>query len=501
VVAAPSDSARDAMRITFDRSKERGRDSWGLQAIGADGGRHRVADIGADVPVGIWGELVTEPCVVIGNRRAEPPSEWVRVKSQADIQPFESPSGRWLVSHNGIINNDQALLAEAGVTAPPTRVDAYAIGVALERYGFREALDRLEGSYAIVAADRSQPDRLFVACNYQPLFARGTPDRGLVEVASQADYLDHDPLGERLWQPSAVEIPPYSFGYVTPSALSLDTLYPPIAPEDDTVLAVCSGGLDSTTAAFWHARRLAQPVTLMHIDYGQKAARREHLAVQQLGQALGVPVVVFPTDLWTKYATGSTLTDPGKQPHTGRYGEDGAELHHDLVNARNFALSAFTTVLGDARGFHAICLGTNLTEASVYPDNNQQFMKLLQALMAYAAKPYHRITISQPVGTLMKQEIIRLGLELGVPYELTYSCYFGRDKHCGQCGSCYNRHLAFRMNNERDPTDYEVIPSAGPVPAVPRGSHDAQDRVRDDSQGGSDLRADAYPTDHITAGR
>jgi 7-cyano-7-deazaguanine synthase len=462
VVATPSEEGRRSMRTTFDRSKERGRDSWGLQAVGV-GGHRRVADLGADVPAVVWPNLVDRPCVLVGNRRAEPPSEWIRAKSATDIQPFESPSGRWVLSHNGIISNDQALLAEAGITAPPTPVDAYAIGAAFDRYGFREALDRLEGSFAIVAADREQPDRLFVACNYQPLFARGTPDQTLVEVASQDTYLDHASVGERLWRPSAVEIPPYSFGFVTPTGLSLDTLYPPIAPEDDSVLAVCSGGLDSTTAAFWHARRRGQPVTLMHIDYGQKAARREHLAVQQLGEALGAPVVVFPTDLWTKYATGSTLTDPDKQPHTGRYGEDGAELHHDLVNARNFALTAFTTVLGDARDFHTICLGTNLTEASVYPDNNQQFMRLLQALMAYAAKPYHRITISQPVGTLMKQEIIRLGLELGVPYELTYSCYFGGDRHCGRCGSCYNRHLAFAMNNVADPTDYEVVPTAGPV--------------------------------------
>jgi hypothetical protein len=97
------------------------------------------------------------------------------------------------------------------------------------------------------------------------------------------------------------------------------------------------------------------PVTSMHIDYGQKAARHEHL------------VVVFPTDLWTTYATGSTLTDPDKQPHTGRYGEDGAELHHDLVNARNFALTAFTTVLGDARDFHTICLGPTLPRPRCTP--------------------------------------------------------------------------------------------------------------------------------------
>jgi 7-cyano-7-deazaguanine synthase len=98
----------------------------------------------------------------------------------------------------------------------------------------------------------------------------------------------------------------------------------------------------------------------------------------------------------------------------------------------------------------------------VYPDNNPRFMRLLQALMAYAVKPYHRIMISQPVGTLMKQEIIRLGLELGVPYELTYSRYVGGDRHCGRCGSCYNRHLAFAMSDVADSTDYEVVPTAGP---------------------------------------
>jgi 7-cyano-7-deazaguanine synthase len=461
IVADPAGEVRATMRTTFERLAERGRDSWGLQVLTGDGSpAGRAGRLGSEVPEQVWAELITGlDLVVVGNRRAEPPSEWRRDKTDADIQPFRSPTGRWVVSHNGIIANDTQLLVAAGVSAPPTPVDTYAIAVTLDRVGWPAALHELEGSFAIVAADLAHPDRLYVGCNYQPLFARGTPDRRLVEVASQDAYLDHAPLAERLWQPSAVEIPPYTYGQVTLGGLELDSLYPPVAPEDDTVLAVCSGGLDSTTAAWYHAKRLGQPVTLLHIDYGQRASKREHLAVQQLGAALGAPVAVIPTDLWTRFATGSTLTDPDRQPHVGRYGEDGAELHHDLVNARNFALSGFAAVLADNRDFHTICLGTNLTEASVYPDNNQQFMNLLQALMAYAAKPYHRISISQPVGTLMKQEIIRLGRELGVPYELTYSCYWGGERHCGRCGSCYNRHLSFVMNSVEDPTEYEAAPA------------------------------------------
>jgi 7-cyano-7-deazaguanine synthase len=466
IVAAPTDAGRATMRTTFELLRERGRDSWGVEVIGADGGSARAASLGADVPTEVWARLVTGPCVAVGNRRAETTTHWVTDKTDADIPPFRSPGG-WLVSLNGVIANDEQLRAELGIDKPPTPIDTWTIGAAADVLGWQAAIRRLEGSFAIVAAHPSHPGRLWVACNYQPLYVRGAPDQGLLEVASQAAYLDHGSMADRLRRPAAFLIPPYSIGWVEFDDLSLESLYPPIPPEEDTVLAICSSGMDSTTAAKYHLRR-GQKVTLLHFDYGQRAAEREQVAVRRIAEAFGVPLKIITTDLWRQFRSSSTLIDRTKEVHTGHYGQDGAELHHDWVDARNTLLLAIAAGYADAQGFHTICLGTNLGESQVYADNVEELPRRFGELLAWAMRPYHQVVISRPVGTLMKPEIIRLGDELGVAWEDTYSCYVGRERHCGVCPSCYNRRRAFAQAGRPDPTDYEVVPAGVPLASVPR---------------------------------
>jgi Queuosine biosynthesis protein QueC len=156
-------------------------------------------------------------------------------------------------------------------------------------------------------------------------------------------------------RPAAFQILPYSIGWVELEDLSLASLYPPIPPEEDKVLAICSSGMDSTTAAAYHLRR-GQQVTLLHFDIGQRAAEREQEAVHEIAEALGVPVKVTTTDLWKQFHSRSTLIDRTRPVRTGHYGQDGAELHHDWVDFRNTLLLAMAGGQADAQGFHTICL-------------------------------------------------------------------------------------------------------------------------------------------------
>nr|MCG2909665.1 7-cyano-7-deazaguanine synthase [Stygiolobus sp.] len=63
--------------------------------------------------------------------------------------------------------------------------------------------------------------------------------------------------------------------------------------------------------------------------------------------------------------------------------------------------------------------------------------------------------VLMPVGNLVKHEIVKLGVEIGAPLHLTWSCYEGGEKHCGMCGPCYMRKMAFRINGLEDPVEYE----------------------------------------------
>src|SRR5205085_6785589 len=103
-----------------------------------------------------------------------------------------------------------------------------------------------------------------------------------------------------------------------------------------------------------------------------------------------------------------------------------------------------------------IALGNNLEESGAYPDNEQEFIRALNVVMPNAVQEGRSVRFTEPVGNLMKHEIVKLGLEVGAPLDLTYSCYRGGELHCGRCGPCFMRHNAFRMNGAVDPLPYET---------------------------------------------
>ena len=82
---------------------------------------------------------------------------------------------------------------------------------------------------------------------------------------------------------------------------------------------------------------------------------------------------------------------------------------------------------------------------------------MFSAVLDYAVADGRRVRIVTPVGNLMKHEIVALGHRLGVPYELTWSCYRGGEEHCGKCGPCFMRYTAFQRNNLQDPAIRELV--------------------------------------------
>jgi 7-cyano-7-deazaguanine synthase len=162
---------------------------------------------------------------------------------------------------------------------------------------------------------------------------------------------------------------------------------------------------------------------------------------------------VLETDFFSLHAQ-SVLTDDSKAVNKSAGGADGAEFAHEWVPARNTVMMALAFAYAEANGFNTIALGTNLEESGAYPDNEPEFLNKLQALAPYAMKAGHQLSIEAPVGDLMKTEIVKLGADLGMPHELTWSCYEGGDVHCGTCGPCFMRRTAFEVNGLADPTIY-----------------------------------------------
>jgi 7-cyano-7-deazaguanine synthase len=447
-----SNEANRILNVISSRSLARGRDGFGYSVL-EDGAMwdpiaydHRDASRQTDwAPVEHFTRFMREymPAdgVVIGNMRAEPTTEFVRDKQRHDQQPYRQ--GNWAIAHNGTIANDKKLRNYTH----PTAIDSAAIVEKLDVLDrtqmtptrqFAEMVKQLQGSYAILASYEHTPDQIYVAANYRPVWyarnAQGT------FFASSRDYFPDDL--------TPVMLEPYSVWVFTArGAIRLDTVtVPPL--RDRRALVVCSGGMDSVVAAMW-AIRNGYHVELVHFTYGSRAQGPERNAIQSVAARLRVNLHFLPMAIY----------DPEDSPllqadSTIAGGEAGAEFAHEWVPARNLVMLALATAYAEAKGFEYLILGNNLEEAGAYPDNEPEFIARFNDLLPFAIGDGRKLQVLMPVGNMMKHEIVALGLDLGAPLDLTWSCYRAGELHCGTCGPCFMRRTAFGINNVADVIRY-----------------------------------------------
>lgn len=207
----------------------------------------------------------------------------------------------------------------------------------------------------------------------------------------------------------------------------------------ESCVVVCSGGLDSTTAAT-HAMKVdARVPILLHFQYGCRAEARELEAVNGVASVLGAEVIVFDLP-GLRTIGGSALTDPSA-PIAGPIA--GAELPSEWVPARNLVMLAHAAAFCDARGIREIYMGLNLEEGAVYPDNCIEFYERFNGLLPLATLV--RPLVRMPLARMMKWQIVQHAHDIGAPIHLSWSCYRSGPLHCGECGPCYMRRTAHDM--------------------------------------------------------
>ena len=123
------------------------------------------------------------------------------------------------------------------------------------------------------------------------------------------------------------------------------------------------------------------------------------------------------------------------------------------VPARNMVFTSIATSFAESIGAEIIIVGWDAEEAATFPDNSKEFMDAFNELISIGSP--ENIKIEAPAIDLNKEEIVKLGVDVGAPMELSYSCYAGRDKHCGVCESCMRRKRAFKKLKIKDLTEYE----------------------------------------------
>ncbi len=435
-------------------SLERGRDGWGYHVketpTDTTGYNYECKSTLREGPMpdGNFFDAMKpmKSAAMIGNMRAEPTTEFVQSKHDFDQQPYRC--GRWNIVHNGTIANDKELRVTTSdrFTAIPTSIDSAAIVelLACEKVtsaesameAFATVVKKLKGSYAILAMHDDYPDLVLAACNYRPIwFAAATNG---VFFASARDYFPSFLVPQM--------IPPYSVWAFTPHLKHrLDTP----AGLNKRALVVCSGGMDSVVAATW-AKAQGYEVILLHFRYGSRAQGPESEAILKIAEALKVGVWWQDMDIYQD--TDSPLLS---KEDTIVGGEAGAEYAHEWVPARNLVMLSHAVAMAEARNLDTVILGNNLEEAGAYPDNEPEFIARFNDLLPFAVGDGKRIQIVMPVGNMMKHEIVALGLELGAPLHLTWSCYRAGEEHCGTCGPCFMRKTAFAINHAPEVISYE----------------------------------------------
>lgn len=216
--------------------------------------------------------------------------------------------------------------------------------------------------------------------------------------------------------------------------------------EKDSLL-VLSGGMDSTTLLYDYADRIALAVSF---NYGSNHNAREIACAAENCRRLSVPHLVIPLDFMGRYFHSSLLEGADAIPE-GHYASD--NMKSTVVPFRNGIMLAIAAGLAESRGLRHIMMANHGGDHTIYPDCRPEFVSAMNDAVRFGTFP--GITLWAPYTSLTKADIARRGAELGMDYSLTYSCYKGRERHCGKCGTCVERREAFALAGIPDPTIYE----------------------------------------------
>jgi 7-cyano-7-deazaguanine synthase len=222
-------------------------------------------------------------------------------------------------------------------------------------------------------------------------------------------------------------------------------------------VVLLSGGLDSSTVlAIAHAE--GYELHTLSFDYGQRH-QREVDAASALARHYGVTLQkTVRIDL--RAFGGSALTADIAVPHARSMEEMARDIPITYVPARNTIFLSFALAYAEVNGADDIFLGINAVDYSGYPDCRPEYLAAYERMANLATRASlqegRTFHIHAPLMHMGKAEIIRKGIELGVPYELTWSCYEGGARACGTCDSCLLRLHGFAEAGLPDPIAYET---------------------------------------------
>jgi 7-cyano-7-deazaguanine synthase len=218
-------------------------------------------------------------------------------------------------------------------------------------------------------------------------------------------------------------------------------------------LAIClvSGGMDSCVSAAI-AREENDELAFLHVSYGQRTEARELRAFQEIADYYGVNRRLAVSIEYLSRIGGSSLTDSSIMVAEADLAS--REIPTSYVPFRNAHLLSIATSWAETCGARRIYIGAVAEDSSGYPDCRPEFYDAFEEVIKIGTRPETVVEIVTPVIALRKYEIVRRGLELNAPLQLTWSCYQSSERACGRCDSCALRLRAFQQAGVADPIPY-----------------------------------------------
>lgn len=221
-------------------------------------------------------------------------------------------------------------------------------------------------------------------------------------------------------------------------------------------LVLSSGGVDSTTALALAVEKYGKDhVVALSVSYGQKHDK-ELEAAKAVAEYYGVEQLFLDLSVIFQYSNCSLLRQSDEEIPEESYAQQiqktgGETPVSTYVPFRNGLFLSAAASVALSKDCSVIYYGAHADDAAgaAYPDCSQEFHQAMnEAIYQGSGKQVH---IEAPFVGKTKADIVALGLQLGVPYQLTWSCYEGKDQPCGKCGTCIDRAKAFAANGVTDP--------------------------------------------------
>ncbi|MBQ9900411.1 MAG: 7-cyano-7-deazaguanine synthase QueC [Acholeplasmatales bacterium] len=222
-------------------------------------------------------------------------------------------------------------------------------------------------------------------------------------------------------------------------------------------LVLFSGGLDSTTSLALAINQYGKEnVVALSISYGQKHIK-EIKASNDIAAYYGVEHIYLDLSKIFEYSNCSLLSHSNEEIPKGDYKEqlEKKDVLTTYVPYRNGLFLSSAAAIAISKNCDVIYYGAHMDDSNndAYPDCSAEFTKAINdAIYIGSGK---KVKVVGPFVGMHKKDIVKIGTELNVPYELTWSCYEGHDKACGKCGTCIDRKKAFLELGLKDPIEYE----------------------------------------------